>query len=120
MAVNLELARRLNLSPDAIAAIYNRHNLRDAIEATMGHSVNTYLANRTMQNYEFVMKLINDWRNNEAQLQKLWGFEQNPAYYKEWNIPGCTCPKMDNEERYPSGMYVVSSNCPIHGEFRGL
>lgn len=55
------------------------------------------------------------WRENQYLLQDTWKFERNPNYFREWTLPGCTCPKMDNEDRYPYGR-VISDSCLIHGK----
>ena len=47
----------------------------------------------------------------DAQLQKLWGFPKNVKYYAYWRYPHCTCPKMDNEDKYPHGNYAKSGDC---------
>ena len=62
----------------------------------------------------------NIWLENERLLQKLWKFEQNDKFIKFWNFPACECPSMDNNERYPTGHYIMSESCPIHGRQGGL
>lgn len=56
------------------------------------------------------------WLALEAALQRLWGFPENVRYVRTWEYPYCKCPKIDNEDRYPSGEYIVNSKCPIHGQ----
>lgn len=51
----------------------------------------------------------------DYELQELWGFERNREYHRFWELPHCTCPKMDNNERYGTGMYIINQDCPIHG-----
>lgn len=51
----------------------------------------------------------------EYSLQDLWGFPKNSNYHKFWDLPQCKCPKMDNEDRYPGGYYVINGSCPLHG-----
>lgn len=53
--------------------------------------------------------------NIEFDLQKAWGFEQNIDYHKFWYLEKCECPKLDNDDRYPHGNYIITNNCPIHG-----
>lgn len=55
------------------------------------------------------------WDLIEYQLQDCWGFERNNSWFKFWDRPGCTCPKMDNDDSYPSGIYNIRGDCPIHG-----
>lgn len=51
----------------------------------------------------------------ERKLQDLWGFRVNNNYHKFWDRPKCKCPKMDNDDRYPSSSYIIAGNCPLHG-----
>ena len=53
----------------------------------------------------------------EFLLQEAWKFPRNANFHRFWEMPHCTCPKMDNEDAYPSGYYVKSLCCPVHGEF---
>lgn len=51
----------------------------------------------------------------EYELQDLWGFGRNHRFHKFWDIPHCQCPKMDNNDNYPHGVYVYNLSCPVHG-----
>jgi len=57
-----------------------------------------------------------DLEHIEFLLQDAWKFERNINYHKFWEAPHCTCPKMDNEDAWPSGHYVRNLGCPVHGE----
>jgi hypothetical protein len=61
--------------------------------------------------------LIFQWHVIQLKLQELWGFEMDKNYHKFWNLTACTCPKIDNEDRHPSGYYVYSGDCSLHGDF---
>jgi len=39
----------------------------------------------------------------EARLQELWDFPVDAKYVKFWYRPGCRCPRMDNDDAYPTG-----------------
>jgi hypothetical protein len=51
----------------------------------------------------------------EFQLQNVWKFNQDSVYHKFWEIPKCSCPKMDNEEVYGTGHRYINTNCLYHG-----
>lgn len=51
----------------------------------------------------------------EFMLQRLWGFRMDNKFHRFWERPRCACPKMDNDDRYPTGIYVVSGSCILHG-----
>lgn len=53
--------------------------------------------------------------------QKAWGFAQDSKYHLWWmDMPGCSCPKMDNRERQGIGYYITDTSCPWHGDFEYL
>jgi hypothetical protein len=57
-----------------------------------------------------------DLQEIEFELQDLWGFPRDARYHKFWLRPKCTCPKLDNEDAYPTGFYTTNQECPIHGK----
>lgn len=51
----------------------------------------------------------------EFALQEAWGFPKNAKLHCWWNrAPKCRCPKMDNDDRFGTGVRVISSDCPLH------
>ena len=50
----------------------------------------------------------------EIGLQVAWKREPNPKEIKFWHLPGCTCPKQDNELIYPSDSPKIDPSCPLH------
>jgi len=50
----------------------------------------------------------------EFNLQESWGFPRNINFHKFWERPGCSCPRLDNEDLYPSGPYYRCSDCQLH------
>lgn len=61
--------------------------------------------------------LLQAWTDNQMLLQRQWGFPEDIRFHKFWEIKGCECPKMDNDDKYPFGSYWVDSGCPIHGDY---
>ena len=50
----------------------------------------------------------------ESELQKLWNFEHNEAFYTYWNkLPICECPILDNVENY-GYRRIINCSCPAH------
>jgi len=50
----------------------------------------------------------------EFQLQENWNFEQNALYHTWWDkIPKCSCPKLDNKERFGVEK-IINCGCIIH------
>lgn len=52
----------------------------------------------------------------EFELQKLWKFTADIRFHRFWQTPKCACPQVDNEDRYPTGHYVITADCPLHGK----
>lgn len=61
-----------------------------------------------------IKSLCNQWTDIQYQLQKAWGFSKNSKMHRFWDIPACKCPKMDNDDAYPSGYYVTVEDCKLH------
>ena len=105
--INKELAIKQKLSEVEIEIIESLHYLRNFI------TLKAYCTH--INKKEDLQVLYKRWFNNEKLLQKVWKFDNNDSYIKFWTFPKCTCPKMDNEDRYPIGFYIVNGECPIHG-----
>ena len=57
----------------------------------------------------------------EFALQRAWGFPQSVAYHRFWKTPKCSCPQMDNEERYGrTKQFIIASSCRLHGDNTGF
>jgi len=52
----------------------------------------------------------------EFSLQTEWGFPLNKNFHTWYNVPKCTCPKMDNEDNRGTDYRIISEDCPVHGK----
>ena len=59
-------------------------------------------------------ELAKDITECEFELQRLWGFPEDRKFHRFWLTKNCTCPKMDNEDIYPSNNYWISGDCVLH------
>ena len=50
----------------------------------------------------------------EFKLQKAWGFTQDKDFHRWFDVPRCTCDKMDNEDFYGTKFRSYNLNCPVH------
>lgn len=57
-----------------------------------------------------------DWTQTQFDLQDAWGFPRDEKYHRFWDRPLCKCPKMDNDDRWPTGNYIISDDCPLNGK----
>lgn len=103
MAINQQLAKKLNLSSSTIEQIEKLHEYRDDLESKRAHG--------EISKHEF----DKFWRENELKLQSLWGFEQDSKKHMFWESALCTCPYHDNVERWGTGYAIINLECPLHG-----
>lgn len=107
--INRRLAIQMNLTLEQISIIEELHIKRDELFSKMA----------SIDNKEELKEMDKKCREIEFALQDAWGFEREDRFHKFWIRPHCRCPKLDNEDRYPTGYYIMSDACPLHGEFIG-
>lgn len=107
--INLQLAEQRGLSTETILQIERLHAFRDSFENSIAFLLG---ANNRKLTYEVGQMLF----KIEEELQKLWGFPVNPNYYKFWDVPYCSCAKMDSNDSYPHGRYAISADCWLHSK----
>jgi hypothetical protein len=54
------------------------------------------------------------WTAIEFDIQEKWNFTRNYDFHRFWENPHCTCPYLDNKDKWGTSYYVVSGSCPIH------
>lgn len=58
-------------------------------------------------------------KENEFKIMEAYNFEPDANKFRFWEMPKCSCPTMDNQERWGQGVgFYVSSSCLIHGDDR--
>ena len=61
--------------------------------------------------------IVNAIERMEFKLQEAWGFPQDASYHSyQDRLCGCTCPWLDNRERYGVDQRIVSGDCPYHSK----
>lgn len=107
--INLQLAEHQQLTTEAIVAIERLHAFRDSLH----NSIECLMQSKQRKlTYEVGQMLF----TIEEELQKLWKFPVHRSYYKFWNVPLCRCAKMDNNDRFPTGRYIISGDCWLHSK----
>ena len=109
MSINMGLAASRNLSVETIIKIEQLHDTRGTVHKAIRSAT-------LAQSKEVVYALASSLPSIETALQVLWGFPTDINYYRFWEVPCCICPRMDNEDSYPSGYYVINSQCWLHGD----
>jgi hypothetical protein len=103
--LNKHLIREKNISDETLNNIKRVHHEKLFLFTEMDKTDNV----ETLRSYaKMITKL-------EFELQELWCFPKDIKFHKFWELPKCKCPKMDNDDAWGSGYYIVSGQCPIHG-----
>ena len=105
--LNEHLILQQKLSESEVAEILRLHEYKLTIRAKM---------KALPPDNPKIKAYAKDLEQVEFLLQDAWKFERNIHYHKFWEAPHCTCPKMDNDDAWPSGHYVRHLGCPVHGE----
>ncbi len=105
LRLNGNLAERQGIPKEALTELKRLHCARIDIEDNL----------QTCR-MEDRRVLLECWTDNQYQMQKQWGFPEDAKFHRFWDIEGCGCQKMDNDDAYPTGYYVVSQACRIHGD----
>ena len=54
-------------------------------------------------------------QNAEFRLQEAWKFPLDANFHRYWyRAPKCTCPVLDNDERFGTKWHITSTYCPLH------
>jgi hypothetical protein len=112
-AINHYIVNRQNISDEILEEIKHLHIVRDDINKSLLAIIED---TSTSVNFKGLIKsLLSRWSDNEFKLQELWGFPADVNFHRFWDIPGCKCPKMDNDERVGVDQKIITSTCPYHG-----
>lgn len=105
--LNESLAEQQGLSAEDINDLKTLHKARHEIEDKM--------AALTVENDTDILKsLFHEWRNNAFHLQKIWGFLQDSMWHRDYTLPHCRCPVMDNDDRLGTPFRVITGGCIYH------
>lgn len=103
--LNPLLLIRQNINDEALEALKLSHQLKHLL----------FEAAKKTTNKSSLRLLAAHFDELEYHQQELWGFPQDENYHRFFDFPGCTCPKMDNEDRLGTAFKIYQDDCPIHG-----
>lgn len=63
---------------------------------------------------EDIQMLYREWQKIQYLLQDNWNFPRNLDWHPSHQLPHCTCPSTDNDERLGTPFRVVTKGCIIH------
>lgn len=103
--LNVRMVIERNFSGETIDTIIELHRKRWDIVDEMAANVSSV---------SFLRQKAQEHKEINFELQRLWGFELDSNKHLWYELPGCTCPKMDNRDLGGHGS-IISADCPIHG-----
>ncbi len=66
------------------------------------------------KNINKLLSLAEDVKQNEFKIQTLFNFSPSEDWFRFWQLPGCSCPRMDNEDRLGTPYKIRNLNCKLH------
>lgn len=109
--LNKDLIKERNIKPKTVAAIKEIHKFADDVVKQMAK-----LDPHDPKGVRELRRLVKTWHRYQYQLQELWGFPKNRYYHKDYELPHCTCPKIDNEDFFGTRLRWVTEDCPLHNK----
>jgi hypothetical protein len=104
VVLNNRLVVNRNLSTETVDKITKLHVLRSYFFDLMEMSEDNLEVRR-------INKIVTQI---EFQLQKLWGFKVDERFHRWFEVPKCSCPKMDNSEYIGTSYRVLNPTCILH------
>jgi hypothetical protein len=115
--LNSNLIERQDLSIDEVAGVFAAHGKKLHI-FNQGRELLQKAARKgklSKKKQEQMHELNEALTTAEYQVQNAWGFSRDDSYHTWWtDLPGCTCPKRDNEELRGVDAKIINQNCPWH------
>lgn len=105
-SLNSNLIRKQKLSSDNIENIKSLHVKKLEIFDKMNET----------ENHNVLKELAMEVEIIELKLQTLWGFTENRNMHEWYNVPKCSCPKLDNMENRGTEFRIINEACPVHGK----
>jgi len=103
--LNGALAKKQGLHAIEIELLKISHLTRDLLFRTMEQTDNPVI----------LRKLADKFDELEFEQQKLWHFDEDKNFHRWFEVPKCTCPKLDNEDLIGCEQKVIDLKCIIHG-----
>jgi hypothetical protein len=102
------LAKQQNLSDENLEILKELHVKRLGLFERITEAVKSFP--------EIVPNLMIEYTAGEFEMQDVWRFPQDENFHRFWDIPACTCPRMDNDDLVGSSHSVIDGACPLHGD----
>jgi len=104
--LNTHLARNQQLSAEEIELLKDTHVMRVLIFTAMEKTDDPKILKGFAKIFEDL----------EYTQQELWGFGKDSKFHRWFEVPKCSCPKLDNLDRIGHKDNVINLSCVIHGD----
>lgn len=108
MKLNDKLVRQQKLDQKEIDEIMALHDIKRSVMIDMAGL-------DPKKEFPRLMELRNKITQLEFSLQEIWKFPENENFHRFWELPHCSCPRMDNEDRWGTKYRVYAAQCILHG-----
>ncbi len=99
--LNKHLVEQQKLSEEDVRKIQGLHCEKDALYDQIEESGDP--------------SILKEIEEVEFKLQDAWKFPRDVMYHRHWEVPGCSCPRLDSIDDYPYAKHY-SGGCPLHGK----
>lgn len=93
----------------------NAENNLDKIKELFVIKFNYFLEMDKTEDSKELKKLEKKVWANEKLIMTNFNFKVDKNYFRFWEMPKCTCPKLDNIDYWGTGNQIYSLTCPVHG-----
>lgn len=110
--LNMKLAEKQGLTQDEVDGLEHLHKCKDDLFQTAA------ILRISPEMYSDVNRkgLVLALEQIEFSMQRMWKFEESAACHTWWyELPGCTCPVMDNKSLFGEEERLYNPFCPFHG-----
>lgn len=104
-SLNSDLVKKQKLSADDIELLKSSHVMRAMIFRVM----------RNTDNKAVLKRFAKMFKNLEYLQQGLWKFKIDKSFHQWFDVPKCSCPKLDNRELNGTETCIIDFKCIVHG-----
>jgi hypothetical protein len=108
--LNKKLIVQQDLSDDDVAELEHLHNVREQLfDIADDCDLDDPASVATLRTMADLLESL------EYNMQRVWKFPQNSNFHSWWfQIPHCSCPKLDNQDWIGHPNRVYSGTCIVH------
>jgi len=117
--LNSDLIQEMMVPPKKVVSLFKMHGKKCGL-FNDAHLLLQRIALKgevTSEDIQKRVQLNSRLRKLEFKAQKAWGFPKDITYHNWWlEMPGCSCPRMDNIDRAGIKGVIITDDCLWHGQ----